>query len=74
MAGQQRPGPTTPDPEHQANPFSPFFLVARHFAVLCLFATPVQVTRTRRITHRTHALFFFFFPLVFVSLRYVFTE
>ena len=24
MAGQQRPGPTTPDPEPQANQFSPF--------------------------------------------------
>ena len=50
---QQRPGPTTPDPGLQANPFSPF---SRWFAIsqfLCYFATPVQVARTHRITRRT---------------------
>jgi len=39
-AGQQQPGPTTPDPELQANTFSPLFPVVRNIAVLCDFATP----------------------------------
>ena len=53
MAGQQRPGPTTPDPEHQANPFSHFSRWLAIPQVPCYFATPVQVARTHRITRRT---------------------
>ena len=52
-ACQQRPGPTTPDPEPLANHFSPF---SRWFAIrqnLGYNSTPAQITRTHPITRRT---------------------
>ena len=73
-AGQQRPGPTTPDPEPQANPFSPFFPAVHHFAVLCHFATTVRVALTRRITRRTTFVLHSLFIPFCTFLRYGFTE
>ena len=61
MGGSATTGSYDTRPRAPGNPISPLFPVVRNIAARCLFVTPVQVARTRRFTHRTHVLFFFFF-------------